>query len=288
LIQRDILSWVFRPSFLRSWGKKKDTLFAGPWIGEFGWELMNWQPFLRWLAPQYKKVIVCIREGNEALYADFAHEFRYHNVQGDSNCNYMRHIHNPEELKRAESLCEPNWDFLRPVGWQPNTRKIFKPFGTFQKDTATDILFHPRGRTFGSDRNWSSEKWERLLEGISNISGQKIQLGCIGLTNATLDISGDFLDYRDVPLEQTLNLMASTRLVIGPSSGPMHLASLCKTPHLVWTDQEKYARGYKNRYKYESWWNPFHTKAVVVDNMGFDPDVEIILQTIQTYFSTQN
>ena len=285
MIQRDILSWVFRPSFLHPWGKKKDTLFAGPWIGEFGWEVMNWQPFLRWLAPQYKRVIVCIQEGNEALYQDFAHEFCYHTVEGSSNCNRMIRINNPEELKRAKGLCQPDWESLNPVriGWQPPTRKVFKPFGTFQEKIATDILFHPRGRDCKAYRNWSGKKWEELLAGLSLSLGKKGRIGCIGIKNATLDVSGDFCDYRNIPLHQTLDLMASTRLVIGPSSGPMHLASLCKTPHLVWTDNQKYARGHTNRYKYETWWNPFNTKVLVIDNMDFDPDIKAILEVAQEY-----
>lgn len=280
MIQRDILSWIFRPSFLQPWGSKKDTLFAGPWLGEFGWELMNWQPFLRWLAPQYKKVIISIRHGHEALYQDFTHEFQYHTVEGDSNCNEMKYIQNPKELIRAQAQCRPNWDYLKPVGWQPIQRKKFIPFGTPKLDLKTDLLFHPRGRNFGSNRNWSASKWEKLLQELSK---QNLKVGCIGLKNATLNIAGNFTDYRDIPLIDTLDLISSTKLVIGPSSGPMHLASLCKIPHIVWTDQKKYARGYTNRYKYESWWNPFQTDAMVIDHMGFNPDVNEVLNYIKIF-----
>ena len=38
-------------------------LLAGPWVGEFGWELFCWQGFLRKLSKQYDKVIT-IEEQN--------------------------------------------------------------------------------------------------------------------------------------------------------------------------------------------------------------------------------
>jgi hypothetical protein len=56
----------------------------------------------------------------------------------------------------------------------------------------------------------------------------------------------------------------------------MHLASLCGTPQLVWTDKKRYARGKTNRYKYEKWWNPFGTQVRVMDEWGFRPPVEVV------------
>ena len=35
-----------------------DHLIAGPFLGEFGWELMQWQGYLRQLAKFYKREIV--------------------------------------------------------------------------------------------------------------------------------------------------------------------------------------------------------------------------------------
>ncbi len=275
MLKRDILSWWFRPPFLRSWGTKSSTLFAGPWLGEFGWELLNWQAFLRWLAPSYDKVIVSCRAGTEALYADFAHEFRHHAVKGTSETNTMLKVDTPDELARALSEIPPGADHLPHVGWQPDARKVFVPYGTPDPARSTDVLFHPRGRGFGTDRNWDTDKWSALLAGLAEAG---VSVGCIGLSHATLDIPGDWPDYRDIPLRESMDVIASAKLVVGPSSGPMHLASLCRTPHLVWTDTKGYARGRTNRTKYERWWNPFDTPAYVVDHEGFDPRPETILE----------
>ncbi len=277
MIRRDILSWVFRPNFLRERGQKKEILFAGPWLGEFGWELLNWQSFLRWLSPQYKKIIVSCRKGNESLYADFCGDFIPHNIQGTAECNKALDIVNPEEYQRVMSQITDDMDHLPTVGWQPDIRKHFIEYGSINEDLKTDILFHPRGRNFGSDRNWSKEKWEQLLKKLQD---SNLNLGCIGLSSATLDLFSNFGDYRNRDLSFTMDLLASTKLLIGPSSGPMHLASLCKTPHLVWTDTKKYARGRTNRQKYEYWWNPHKTTCKVVDSFGFDPPVEAIYAEI--------
>ncbi len=282
MIRRDYLSWWFRPHFLRRGGPKKPTLFVGPWVGEFGWELLNWQAFVRALSREYDSTVVCCRRGNEALYADFATDFVPHQIRGTAECNQARQIENPREVQRVLDLVPRDADHLKPLGHQPLTRQQFIPFGERQADLETDVLFHPRGRNFGTDRNWNESKWEAL---ISSLSRQGLRVGCIGLSRATVDVDGDIIDHRDVPLDQTMNLIASTRLVIGPSSGPMHLASLCKTPHLVWTDKRKWARGMTSRMKYERYWNPFQTEAIVIDEFEFDPPVEEIEKDVLRHLS---
>ncbi len=284
MIRRDFLSWWLRPTFLQPWGKPAEILFAGPWVGEFGWELMHWQGFLRKLAPRYRKVVVCCRAGQEALYADFAHEFITHDIRGTADCNRLLRVDNPEELDRVFALVPPGADLLRPLGAQPHERQTFRKFGEQRQELSTDILIHPRGRGHGADRNWSRENWERLLALLSPMG---LRVGCIGLTSATQELSGAFVEMRNRPLSETVDLMASTRLVVGPSSGPMHLASLCGTPHLVWTDRTRYARGLTNRTKYERTWNPHGTRAIVLDEWGFQPTPEIVAGEIAKFLGKE-
>ena len=280
MIRRDFLSWWLRPSFLQPWGKPSRTLFAGPWVGEFGWELMHWQGFLRKLAPRYEEVIVSCRAGQEALYADFASRFVLHDIRGTADCNRLLDIANPQELDRVLSLVPTDADLLRPLGAQPHCRQVFRRFGTSRPELSTDILIHPRGRGHGSDRNWSLENWEKLLALLAPLG---LRIGCIGLSTATQPLSGDFLELRDRPLCETLDVLASSRLVVGPSSGPMHLASLCGTSHLVWTDGTRYARGLTNRVKFERTWNPFGTRAVILDEWGFQPPPEAVAEAIASF-----
>ena len=44
------------------------TLYAGPWVGEFGWELCWWNPVVRHYAAEYDRVIVATHESSQYLY----------------------------------------------------------------------------------------------------------------------------------------------------------------------------------------------------------------------------
>ena len=57
----------------------KRKLFAGPWIGEFGWELFCWHGVIRKIKKKYPYLeIVCgTRPGRDFLYEDFAEIVHY-------------------------------------------------------------------------------------------------------------------------------------------------------------------------------------------------------------------
>lgn len=57
--------------------KSNSIVFAGPFMGEFGWELSHWVPHLRWLREQYrgKRLIVSSYPGREPLYNGIADDF---------------------------------------------------------------------------------------------------------------------------------------------------------------------------------------------------------------------
>ena len=50
-------------------------LVAGPFLGEFGWELMQWQGYIRQLSKFYEHVTVYGRSSSAFLYKDFVSEF---------------------------------------------------------------------------------------------------------------------------------------------------------------------------------------------------------------------
>ena len=55
--------------------KSNNTLIAGPWIGEFGWELFAWHAYIRRLSRHFSKTIIICRDNSRDLYRDFADEF---------------------------------------------------------------------------------------------------------------------------------------------------------------------------------------------------------------------
>jgi hypothetical protein len=58
----------------------RDTIVAGPWLGEVGFELLYWVPFLAWFAERFavdpERLLVVSRGGTASWYAPFAHRYQ--------------------------------------------------------------------------------------------------------------------------------------------------------------------------------------------------------------------
>lgn len=58
-----------------------DYVAFGPWVGEVGWEVLYWIPFVNWVIKQYglekKKLYVVSRGGNSSWYRSMGVEFEY-------------------------------------------------------------------------------------------------------------------------------------------------------------------------------------------------------------------
>jgi len=276
-MKRDLLSWWTRPHWIRHPGRRNRILFAGPWVGEFGWELLNWQGWVRALAPAYDRVIVCARESSGALYADVADSFLPHTLRGNPDHVILQDVQNPDEMDRIRSLITSDMDHLLPLRYVPAGAQSFVRFGEVLPEAEScSILIHARGKQGHAHRNWPAERWRAFCDTLLN---RGFQVGAIGLSRDTLDLP-EIQDFRDQNLQTTLNVIRSARVVVGPSSGPMHLASLCGTPHLVWTNRGIYRMGKTSREKYETWWNPLRTPVRVLEGASFDHPLDTVLQEL--------
>jgi ADP-heptose:LPS heptosyltransferase len=150
----------------------------------------------------------------------------------------------------------------------------FIRFGTSQQDQY-DIIIHARNRPvrFATEgHNYPIELWLRLIELLKKHGFERI--AAIGTKEQAFAPAGS-LDFRGIAMEQLMNMMASTRMVIGPSSGPIHLASLCGTPHVVWARGRASARvDQRNKERYESYWNPLKTPVTVILHRNEEPPVD--------------
>ena len=58
----------------------RDTIVVGPWLGEVGFELLYWVPFLRWFATTFhvapERLLIVSRGGTAAWYRPFATGYR--------------------------------------------------------------------------------------------------------------------------------------------------------------------------------------------------------------------
>jgi hypothetical protein len=278
------------------------NLIAGPFCGEFGWELFCWQSFVRNVATKnnrlFDKVTVICRPGHEKLYDDYATDFiSFTPPLGHSDM----HLHtgcfdssSPYGTKYAYKDIKKNDVLMRPqcIEYTLNKTTIecpmgiglvkdgkdyveyhdpkYKMLGHFKKELKTDLIFHARSRTeIRPEDNWSIHKWDELYKKCIKAGykvswiGSKAESMCIGEN-----------DYRGIPLEELTNRMVSTQLFVSPSSGPIHLAALCNTPHIVWSHTP-------NKERNLHLWNPFDTRVDFLDKYSWQPPVDYIFDHIK-------
>ncbi len=228
-------------------------LVAGPWVGEFGWELCAWQGYLRVIAPDYENVIIYGPVGHEYLYKDFATEYRPTPVVGQEPNMWLN-----GNTKISHPFCENESMWIPPqqLSFMPNSpEQGFIKYGK-KGENGADLVYHARSLDkYGSGyMGWGDDNWKAFL---SNYDGEIV---CIG-TKEGADHHGG-LDMRGAPLEKVCDVLASAKVLVGPSSGAMHLGSLCGTPHVVWSGHAR------NKLRYESWWNPHKTPVRTVMPMS--------------------
>ena len=256
-------------------------LLAGPWLGEFGWEIMMWQARIRYLSTQkkYDKIVCITRTGHDLLYRDFADEILFLDIDGDKNGPKL----NEQFHSIPSSILDKYRGNIEVVSPSSNFNFSGQKFISFhQKHCCSydkyDLLFHCRStkKLSTENRNWEYDKWVRLIDRFP-----KLKTACIGSSGESMTISGAY-DLRGVPLERLASILSSSKMVIGPSSGVMHFASLCMCKHIVFTDTSIAFEGkYTNRYRYEKGWNPLGAKAIVIDEEGWRPSVETVIGYIE-------
>lgn len=250
-----------------------DRLIAGPWIGEFGWELFNWHARIRYLSEYYVDTLVVCRENSAYLYEDFANDFVFidtGDLPTENNVCHGWEWKNYENLIKDRKWENPkNLSFFLDGGVPTigNKRQKFIKFGNSKK-TEAQIIIHARNtnKCDTGYRDWPKINWEKFVEVFSN----QYQIICIGTNSQSLHIENT-IDLRNAPLELVSNTISNSKCIVGPSSGPIHLASLCGIPQIVWSGH------YRNKYRYEKLWNPFKTKVIYIDNGGWQPSVELII-----------
>ena len=258
--------------------KSEKILLAGPWVGEFGWELFCWQGFIRKLSKKYDKTIVIGRPTNEFLYKDFCDEYIKFDPESfltDAwKCHNAKSPDNIVKNIKYTDYISGNFDIgmrytkngvVDTKGWFFNEQEYHKY--NSDSDLNFDIIFHCRNKSTGSDRNWSKTQWEELFKILPN----HLSIGCIGNDEAFY-IDGT-TDLRNIDNEKCVGILCNSKLIIGPSSGPMHLASLCGLKHLVWSTEY-------NRVRYEKDWNPFKTEVIFYSEGGWNPDPEKIKEIL--------
>lgn len=256
------------------------TLLAGPDCSlEMGWLVAVWVPLVRAYSRSFESTIVICRPGHEFLYEDFATSFECDNRKGKQD----RWLLNGKKVNPSAAL---RAKYSEATTCRPRRRKMYEwtreywRYGNKDRAYHYDVVIHARAitRYDGVQRNWPLENYERL------VSELKVQSVCsIGTIAGALHVPGTE-DKRGVALRKLCNILASSTVCVGTSSGPMHLASFCGCPHVVFSDgAHKKSISGTNKKRYKKLWNPFHTKCKVLDAHSWQPPVGLAVRATRKF-----
>jgi len=254
-------------------------LLAGPWVGEFGWEICTWVPALRKHAEKFDNVVIVCRGGHGYLYKDFADKIISCDKQGDAD----RWLLNDKKVKMPKGIISsfPDHKLCRPRGGKCMNwpRKYFK-YGRNSKEQGYQIVFHARHmKKYGQSKlNYPPARYEKA---IKKLKINPEECASIGSRSGAYYVKGT-KDLREMDMEKLCGTLANSSLCVGTSSGPMHLASFCGCPHIVITGNEhlKIING-TNRDRYKRLWNPFKTECKILDRHHWQPPVKDVVKTIK-------
>lgn len=239
------------------------TLVAGPYLGEFGWEVGCWNPRIRRLALDFERTVVLTRAECAPLYEFAARVVPVEVVPGSSNYVHGTlarpapeiagdfHVTPTRELVRAEHLA-----FADPAIDPHAAGKCWHLFGTWRRPAPADVCLALRppklsGTTLDERKAYPEA---RALELAELLVGVGYRLACIGgPDNRTVPGA---LDLRGAPLAVQMDALSNALVCVGPSSGPMHLAQMCGCAVVTWYDATP-AAVVSSVARYTRTWNPW-------------------------------
>jgi hypothetical protein len=253
---------------------------------EFGWNICTWIPFLRYKKRYYDEFVIVCNPENRYLYEDFADKFiDYYDRHAKPDMYFSGRF--PTKLAQVpyEILDKPeyfNWQYIHPCKkCCEKSTKVFFKYGQIPTDIRFDIAIHARAETkYGQGKlNYSEKNYECVVEQFKGL-----KICSVGAPGKSHHIKGTE-DLRGVYLKYLCHLLANTKVVVGTSSGPMHLASFCGAPHIVLTGDSrlKSLNKLKNRDRYQTLWNPFNTPVTVLDEDNWHPHPKKIIKAIKEY-----
>src|ERR1041384_1599722 len=210
-------------------------LLAGPFAGEFGYELMQWQGFVRRRRHAYQSVHVLTYPGREYLYEGCT--VHSHDILLQK-AGYGFGLLSPPDADRmahakALELGLRDYDVFHPALvctkhhrrwlWQQEFRLFEEPP---LEGRIRDLAFHFRAvKKDGPDntKNYSPALADELAE---RLLARGLSVICIGHPEYSYCAKG-CEDRRTVDLRAGVVALNSVRAVAGENSGPMHLANLC-------------------------------------------------------------
>lgn len=274
-------------------------------MGELGWEVVGYSPHVdkALSVGDFDKVLVMVRPGREVLYPKGTHFIVCDVPTKNASGNILTGIKGKHITSVHRKRFKQHVAKFRAKGYkctEISSQKLEKGRGKvgrrhvsyivpkainvawrrkIPKGVPVCVLCYRDRAVMGKVRNWRLDKWTQLAlklkkQGIFTVLVGKLEEAwhehmlekCVGL---------NLLDQTSlVDLVAIFNL---SQVVVGQSTGIMHLASYCGSRHVVWGKNRK--TGNKTRkliYIYARYWNPLKTWNRFVQG-GWDPSVTDVL-----------
>ncbi len=253
-----------------------------PCPGELGWVAFNFTPHVRYVLLKegpFDSVVACVRDGWGALYrfATTITSFDYYPDVGEGNAFVL---HKPEAYNTYKAhcaKCDKHVKKLRKEGHEvviirlptsqyryhryklrhrkfevltPNNGHLEQWQDKIEPDA---VIFHLRHISRSTKKNTPHGMYQAVAKWAKHEHRQFVTIGKTLGCKPSFSISGINL-LNKTTLEDVVTIFNLGGLVVGSSSGPMHMASLTRTPHVVWGGH----RG-AIRERYVKHWNMFKT-----------------------------
>lgn len=242
----------------------KVTLYVGPWIGEFGWELCWWSSIIRRISVQYDEVIVACRKNSSYLY-EYATEIIEISACPTTASSYLGRL-----LSKMPPKWGENGTIISPKSLyekhKDNNHSILIPEALcinlspkMISKNSVDIMCNFR---VGKDHKEYPPKMCDILVNLLLSAGYTV--GCFGSLSDYCPEKA--LDFRNYGLEEQCAILGNAKCAVGHSSGAMHLASFCGCLHIIWHVKRPWLNVEMLTNRYRKYWNPFNTSMHYITN----------------------
>ena len=278
----------------------------GPFVGEFGWEILRFSGFVRWYKNNYpnKEIFVSTRESSKDLYTGCVDDMDLFRLEGDyssfsPNCYHgsgLKEDQYKELLLGVESRFPKSFIFqpfkygcFRNVfnfeqmdfNYTPdiNNKKMIDHIKSFNNGRKC-ICVASRQRKDISLRNWGEKRWKDLINLFER--GGKFTVFIIGKGNSYVRSGNgyknvfnieDYVNYENDITDIGLGIEAikTSKLVVGVQSGAILLSNLIGTPTLMWGHEVK-------RHSIDE--NIKKTKCIAIDDPTYSTDPVMIYKKV--------
>jgi len=258
------------------------VFYAYPNYGELGWAIWAWRPHLLWEFREngpFDHAFAAVRAGHEGLYP-FIDEFETFTEHEDCTEGNAFVLHRPDAYKCYHKHCERCDVSVKKLGQSGHSVHVARlPAKNYRyhrfkerhrvfeqivpssdclskwKDQidSNAIIFHLRHIRRSAKKNTPLNAYQAAARWAKENNKQFITVGNTQGAAVKFPVAGVNL-LNKTTLDDLIAVFSLGGMVVGSSSGPMHLAAATKTPHVVWGGGRKSIRD-----RYLSEWNKLDT-----------------------------